>query len=489
MLVGLRIGRADNSTMSLFSFVLRVASSPALLSLLLSGLWPSLVAATDRPPEPTTSGIGREEAGARVPMAEIYRYVAVFRAVRDAYVEDVDDRALMQAAIRGLLTDLDPHSAYLDKEQTADVDELSSGAYDGVGLELVQQPDRSLLVIAPIDGTPAARAGFRPGDLIVAIDGEPIQADSADQAVADLRAELGTRVVLTVLREGSSAPLELTVVRETIRIVSVLGRLLEPGYGYVRISAFQNDTAPELRRKLEELAGEGPLRGLVLDLRGNPGGLLEAAVRAADTFIDAGADGAQAPLIVSTRGRQAFANSEHRARPGDLLDGAPMVALIDSGSASAAEVLAGALRDHGRALLMGERSFGKGSVQTIVPLDNGDAIKLTTARYYTPSGRDIQAAGIAPDIVISERTPGLRERDLPGHLHGENEDAALEADADRADSEPDAPSPEKTEPTGEAAGEETSEAEGVGRDPVVREALKALKRGIDAVPPARPVKE
>lgn len=366
-----------------------------------------------------------------VPLEEIKRYVSVFRTVKQAYVDEVSDEQLMQAAIRGLLTDLDPHSAYLDAEQSQSLSEAASGAYDGIGLELVQQPDRSLLVISPIDDTPAARAGMRPGDIITAIDGQPIEADSVEAAVAILRGEPGSTVMLTVLREGQPAPLEVAVVRDTIRITSVRTRLLQPGYGYLRISTFQSDTGLDLRKRLQELAEPGALQGLVLDLRSNPGGLLNAAVEAADAFLDDG-------LIVSTKGRLPFSASQFNASPGDVLDGAPIVVLVDSGTASASEVLAGALRDHRRALVMGSRTFGKGSVQTVLPLDNGDSIKLTTARYYTPSGRSIQAAGIKPDIALADdyerrgdtRAPSVRERDLPGHLRGDEEDSVPAKEAD-----------------------------------------------------------
>ena len=389
--------------------------------------------APDAPSDPAAIIAGPLPAAdgeARIPLEEIRRYVGVYRTVRDAYVDEVSDAELMQSAIRGLLIDLDPHSAYLDRSQSESMEEMSTGAYDGIGVELVLQPDRSLLVISPIDGTPAARAGILPGDVIVAIDGESIISDHLDEAVTTLRGPPGSRVGLTVLREGEPEPLELTVVRDTIRITSVSARLLEPGYGYLRLSVFQGDTAIELRRHLARLkseAGNDGLRGLVLDLRSNPGGLLNAAVEAADAFLDAKA--LDSPVIVSTRGRQPFANSEYRAHSGDLLNAAPMVVLVDGGSASASEVLAGALRDHQRAVVIGERTFGKGSVQTVLPLDNGDAIKLTTARYYTPSGRSIQASGITPDILASNRETSsahegadwLRERDLPGHLEGEDE--------------------------------------------------------------------
>ncbi|MBB5209585.1 S41 family peptidase [Chiayiivirga flava] len=360
----------------------------------------------------------------RVSLDEIRRFVSVFRAVKQAYVDPIDDETLMRAAIRGLLIDLDPHSAYLDREESQSLNEQASGAYDGLGLEVLQQPDRSLLVISPIDDTPAARAGIKPGDIITAIDGKAIDADNTDAAADSMRGEPGSKIRLTVMRETAAEPLQFTLTRETIRVASVRTELLEPGYGYLRIATFQADTGIEITKKLKALQAQNkaPLRGLVLDLRSNPGGLLHAAVEAADAFLDEG-------IIVTTKGRLPYANAEFRARDGDLLDGAPITILADSGTASAAEVLAGALRDHQRALVMGEPTFGKGSVQTVLPMDNGDSIKMTTARYYTPDGTSIQAAGIAPDVPLgaqaqaraTEQPPTVRERDLPGHLRGDNE--------------------------------------------------------------------
>jgi carboxyl-terminal processing protease len=372
-----------------------------------------------------------------VSLEEIRRFVSVFRAVKQAYVDPVDDERLMRAAIRGLLTDLDPHSAYLDKDESQALTEAASGAYDGLGLEVLQQPDRTLLVIAPIDDTPAARAGIKPGDVIVKIGGVTIDADSVDSAVESMRGAPGTPITLTVERENAPEPLSFTLMRETIRVSSVKVRALDPGYGYLRISTFQADTGAEVNRKLRALQAEAkrPLEGLVMDLRSNPGGLLNTAIEVADAFLDEG-------LIVSTKGRLGYANAEFRARRGDLLSGAPIVILADSGTASAAEVLAGALRDHRRALVMGSGSFGKGSVQTVLPMDNGDSIKITTARYYTPSGSSIQASGIEPDVLLPEnaelaeaqtRPPTLRERDLPRHLRGDREDAAVAPAAERAE--------------------------------------------------------
>lgn len=362
-----------------------------------------------------------ENAPSKVPLDEIRRYVAVFNAVKEAYVEPVDDKKLMQSAIRGLLLDLDPHSTYFDKEDAEAFDEQASGAYDGIGVELLAQPDNTLRVVAPIDDTPAARAGIKSGDVIVAVDGKPLP---SDDSMSPLRGPTGSQVKLTLVREGREGPFDVTVTRQTIRVASVRSRLLEPGYGYIRISAFQADTGAAFQQQLDALQAKGALKGLVLDLRSNPGGLLNAAVQVADELLDKG-------VIVTTRGRIAVSDSEFDATPGDRMHGKPVVVLVDAGSASAAEVLAGALRDNDRARVVGSRTFGKGSVQTVLPLDNGDSVKLTTARYYTPSGKSIQASGIVPDVVFQAPAPqdkpasiaDYSEATLPGHLHGDNEGA------------------------------------------------------------------
>ncbi|MGH8085493.1 MAG: S41 family peptidase [Lysobacter sp.] len=363
-----------------------------------------------------------DTSASNIPLDEIRRYVAVYSAVKAAYVEPVDDTTLMDSAIRGLLLDLDPHSAYLEGDAADNFEEQSRGNYDGIGVEIFRQPDGTLRVIAPIDDTPAARAGVKAGDLIVAIDGEPLTAGGDDTSTT-LRGEPGTAVELTIERDGLDKPLTLTVERQTIRIASVRGKMLEPGYGYIRISAFQADTAADFERQLAELNEQagGRLRGLVLDLRSNPGGLLTAAVQIADALLDEG-------RIVSTRGRIAISDAMFSATPGDRLHGAPVVVLVDAGSASASEVLAGALRDNDRARVVGSRTFGKGSVQTLLPLDNGDSVKLTTARYYTPSGESIQALGIVPDVVLHADEDAANggqapfsEADLPGHLSGDGE--------------------------------------------------------------------
>ena len=388
-------------------------------------------AAADVAPEATAQDEARasddpdavEAAAAKVPLDEIRRYVTVFNAIRQAYVDPVDDHALMASAVRGLLFDLDPHSAYLEKADAEQFDEQTRGSYDGVGVELQQLPDGTLRVIAPLDDSPAARAGLRSGDCIVAIDGRMLKTGQND-ASAPLRGKAGTKVVVRVLREGLREPFDVTLVRETIRTTSVRSRLLEPGLGYLRISSFQASTAADFNRQLDALQQDAPLRGLLLDLRSNPGGLLIGAVQIADELLESGG-------IVSTRGRETIGDSRFDATPGDRLHGAPLVVLVDAGSASAAEVLAGALHDNKRARVVGSRTFGKGSVQTLLPLDNGDSIKLTTARYYTPSGHSIQARGIEPDVVLhpegGQRRPApVSEAVLPGHLAAET--GAMEGD-------------------------------------------------------------
>jgi carboxyl-terminal processing protease len=372
-----------------------------------------------------------ETAATKVPLDEIRRYVGVYNAVKEAYVEPIDDKKLMQSAIRGLLLDLDPHSAYLERNDAQAFDEDTNGAYDGIGVEVLQLPDGTVRVISPIDDTPAARAGIKSGDVIVAVDGKPLVPADDDQG--PLRGAPGTKVTLKIVREGVAKPLDITVQRETIRVASVRSRMLEPGYGYIRVAAFQADTAADFESHLAKLQAQAGganapgrgLRGLVLDLRSNPGGLLTSAVQIADDLLESG-------KIVSTRGRIAISDAQFGATPGDLMRGAPVVVLVDAGSASASEVLAGALRDNGRARVVGSRTFGKGSVQTLLPLDNGDSVKLTTARYFTPSGKSIQARGIEPDVVLKPdkveptlvgATP-YAEAALPGHLRGDEEELA-----------------------------------------------------------------
>lgn len=395
---------------------MRVAGLAAALLFALSPAIGLAQSAPDKTPKADDPD-AKESVTSRVPLDEIRRFVAVYNAVRAAYVDPVDDKKLMQSAVRGLLLDLDPHSTYFDKEDAQAFDEQATGAYEGIGVELLQQ-DGALKVVSPIDETPAARAGLRAGDLIVAIDGKPI---SAYEAMEPLRGPAGSKVVLTIER-GDEKPFDVTVTRETIRVTSVRSRMLEPGYGYVRISTFQADTGADFQKHLTQLQSQagGRLKGLVLDLRSNPGGLLTAAVQVADDLLEKG-------VIVSTRGRISVSDAKFEATPGDLMQGAPVVVLVDAGSASASEVLAGALHDNRRARIVGSRTFGKGSVQTVLPLNNDRALKLTTALYYTPKGRSIQAQGIEPDIVVErakltreQAAEGFREADLAGHLGNGN---------------------------------------------------------------------
>lgn len=358
---------------------------------------------------------------------DLRTFVSVLRAVKEGYVDPVDDRTLLQGAISGVLADLDPHSAFLSADELKDWDEGVQGIYGGLGIEVIGV-DGVLRVIAPIDDSPAARAGIKAGDGIVAIDGVAV-AEREDEALDQLRGPAGTQVALTIEREGGGELLSFKLTREVILAQSVRTRWLEAGYAYARISVFQENTGAEFRDRVRKLKADGgTLRGAVLDLRDNPGGVLQAAVEVADAMLEGG-------VVVKTEGRLASADGSYGASPGDLLDGAPLVVLIDGGSASASEIVAGALQDHQRALIVGQRSFGKGSVQNILPLESGGAIKLTTARYFTPSGHSIQAQGITPDIVLSDlqlvredRGPQILESEatLSGHLEASEPEAAAD---------------------------------------------------------------
>jgi carboxyl-terminal processing protease len=354
----------------------------------------------------------------KVPLDEIRNFVEILERVKQDYVEPVEEDTLMKNAARGMLSGLDPHSAYLDASEFKEMQINTSGRFGGLGIE-VQMEDGFVKVVAPIDDTPAAKAGLQSGDLIIKLDDAQVKGMTLTDAVNRMRGEPGTPIRLTILREKQDAPFVVTINRAIINVQSIKRRLLEPGYGYVRITQFRNDAGKDLEDALDKLAGENkaPLRGLVLDLRNNPGGLLTAAVEVTDVFQDSG-------LVVYTQGRDKSSRQDFPATAGDSLRGAPMVVLINGGSASASEIVAGALQDNKRALIMGTRSFGKGSVQTVLPLPSGDAVKLTTARYYTPGGRSIQAQGIEPDIPLQSvkvskvDTPlgMVRESELSGRL-------------------------------------------------------------------------
>jgi carboxyl-terminal processing protease len=396
-----------------------------------------------------------------LPLRDMQTFVEILNRVKTDYVEPVTDDALLEDAMRGMLAGLDPHSSYLNKEEFAEINVQTSGRFGGLGIE-VQAFNGFVRVIAPIDDTPAARAGIQPGDLIIKIDDTPVKGMSLTEAVKKMRGDPGTKIVLTVLREGASEPLTFDMKRDIISVSSVRSRMLEPGIAYLRVTTFSSSTGKgvaEEFRKLRKAAPEGKLKGMVLDLRNNPGGVLNAAVEVVDAFIEKG-------TIVSIKGRVSDANREYNATPGDLLDGKPLVVLVNGGSASASEIVAGALQDTKRGLLVGSKTFGKGSVQTILPLHNDSAIKLTTARYYTPSGRSIQAEGIVPDIGIrpvkvtkAEQAAGdtITEADLEGRLDGER---------------PKTETPEQVEQRKKASDEEQALAE---TDYALYEALNLLK--------------
>ena len=319
----------------------------------------------------------------------------VLRRVQDAYVEPIPEETLRENAIRGIVDGLDKHSSYLDVSALRDLREETTGSFSGIGVD-IGLVNGYITVIAPLDDTPAAEAGLRAGDTLIEVDHTSLKGRTVRETVRHLRGEPGTSVHVRVRRDGAAAPLDFDLVRADIRVNSVRSHLIEPGYGYVRIAQFQNKTPRDLRAAVQRLAdeGDGDLRGLVVDLRNNPGGVLGASVDVVDEFLDEG-------LIVYTEGRDSKAETRFMAEDGDILNGAPLVVLINRGSASAAEVVAGALQDHGRATLVGTKSHGKGSVQSVLEIEGKRAIKLTTAHYYTPSGRSIQASGIDPDITVA----------------------------------------------------------------------------------------
>ncbi len=358
-----------------------------------------------------------------LPLDTIRALSEVFGKIKENYVEEVKDTELLENAIRGMLTGLDPHSSYLDAKAFEELRVGTSGEFGGLGI-VVGMEDGFVKVISPIDDTPAERAGVKSGDLIIRLDDKPVKGMGLDDAVKLMRGKPGSELSLTIAREGVDKPLIIDIKRAIIRVKSVKHKSLEPGYAYVRISQFQERTGDDLRKAISELKKEndGVLKGMVLDLRNNPGGLLDAAIAVSDTFLKKG-------VIVSVEGRNASNRLIRQAKPDEYLDGAPMVVLVNGGSASASEIVAGALQDNKRAVIMGFQTFGKGSVQTVVPLGEKRAIKLTTARYYTPSKRSIQAEGIVPDIKldhlkIAEREDRgfkqLKEADLSGHLKNDN---------------------------------------------------------------------
>ena len=373
----------------------------------------------------------------QLPIEDLKIFAEIFGKIKSDYVEDIDDSQLLNDAIKGMLDGLDPHTVYLDPESFREMNIDTHGEFGGLGLEVTME-NGVIRIVAPIDDTPAHKAGLKSGDLIISMDGVQVKGLSLGESVSLMRGKPGSEIVLTIVRKDRPEPFEVTLKRAIIQLESVRAELLETGFGYVRVIQFQTGTATSLRQQLARLAREAgtALKGLVLDLRDNPGGVLDGAIQVSDTFLRDG-------LIVSTRGRAEDSEVTFSASPKDYLNDAPLVVLVNGGSASASEIVAGALQDHGRALILGTTTFGKGSVQTILPMLNGAALKLTTARYYTPNDRSIQATGITPDVVSqpaeSSQTPDgdasrLRESDLAGHLENElekDQNATVDPKTDR----------------------------------------------------------
>jgi len=377
-----------------------------------------------------------------LPLEQMRTFTDVFSRIKNDYVEEVSDEELLEYAIRGMLNGLDPHSAYLNAEEFNELRIGTTGEFGGLGIE-VGMEDGFVKVVSPIDDTPAQRAGMQSGDLIIRLDETPVKGLSLNDAVKLMRGKPGSIIRLTVIREGEDKPLTIDIKRDIIKVTSVRNRMLDDDYGYVRISNFQTKTTADMLKAIRKMKSEaeGGLSGLVLDLRNNPGGVLSGAVGVSDAFLNDG-------MIVYTDGREEDSKLRYDATQGDILDGKPLVILVNGGSASASEIVAGAMQDHNRAVIMGTKTFGKGSVQTIQDLQTGGAVKLTTSRYFTPNGRSIQAMGIEPDIINkpgtwkkpeeedSEYKP-LTESNLSGHLSGSDEESdeekTAEDEKDKAD--------------------------------------------------------
>jgi carboxyl-terminal processing protease len=399
------------------------------------------------------NAVAQRETKLSLPIDELRQFADVYGAIKSNYVETVEDKKLITEAISGMLTGLDPHSAYLDADAFKELQVGTQGEFGGLGLE-VGTEDGFVRVVAPIEGTPAEKAGVKAGDLIIKIDEKATKGLPLNDAVKLMRGKPKTTVTLTVSRKGENKPLIFKIVRDVIQIQSVRSKMLEPGYGYIRITQFQEHTVENLVKHFNQLADQGPMKALVLDLRNDPGGLLTGAIGVSAAFLP------EKTLVVSTDGRQEDAKRKYFASVGDYHRGrddplakisaqskkVPMVVLVNSGSASASEIVAGALQDHQRAKILGTQTFGKGSVQTILPLTSNTAIKLTTARYYTPKGQSIQAKGITPDLWVEETADGsivdrlrVREADLNRHLAGQEPGGAKSKDADKKKADPKSP--------------------------------------------------
>ncbi len=436
------------------------------------------------------SAVANKDTAAALPIEELRTFTEVFGKIKSDYVEPVEDRKLITEAINGMLNGLDPHSAYLDQDAFKDLQVSTQGEFGGLGIE-VGMEDGFVKVISPIEDTPAFAAGLKSGDLIIKLDETPVKGMTLNEAVKRMRGKPGTKITLTVMRKGDAKPFVVTITRAVIQIKSVKYRMLEPGYAYIRVTQFQEHTGENLAKAIETLAKEnkGPFKGLVLDLRNDPGGLLNGAVAVSAAFLPPDA------LVVYTDGRTEDAKmrltanrdfylrgnqSDYLKTLPDWIKTVPMIVLVNGGSASASEIVAGALQDHKRAIIMGTQTFGKGSVQTILPLANGTAIKLTTARYYTPNGNSIQAKGITPDIVVEDATVTdserqalmVREADLDRHLSNDKPPAA------KPDAPPlrlQAPKPDKSDKSGATDKDSKPADTSVKQDYQLNQALNLLK--------------
>jgi carboxyl-terminal processing protease len=398
-----------------------VSILPLLLSSFLFSTFLSAAALSENTKSGQESASTPAESALPLPLDELRKFTDIFGKIKKDYVEEIDDATLLKYAIRGMLSGLDPHSAYLEPSAFNDLRENTSGSFGGLGIE-VGMENGFVKVIAPIDDTPAAKGGIKSGDLIIKLNDQLVKGMSLNQAVETMRGEIGTNITLTIVRSGIRDPIKIDLIRDTIKVTSVKTLPLDNRYGYIRITQFQAQTGEDFADGLKELNSEiESLSGLIIDLRNNPGGVLQASVDVADQLLNEG-------LIVYTQGRSSLAELSFSATPGDSTNGMPIIVLIDGGSASASEILAGALQDHNRAVIMGTQSFGKGSVQNVLALDETHGLKLTTARYYTPNGRSIQAQGISPDIEVNraklsdkKQEAFLREADLTGHLSNDDD--------------------------------------------------------------------
>lgn len=351
-----------------------------------------------------------------LPLEDLRVFTKTYENIRSAYVNEIDDSTLLEYAIRGMLDQLDPHSSFLDASSFEDLQINTTGEFGGLGIE-VAMDDGFVRVVSPIDGTPAERGGVEAGDLIIKLDETAVKGLTLGEAVEKMRGPKGSKITLTIVREGIDQPMEITLTRDIIKVNSVRSEIMQKDFGYIRVAQFQVKTGSDVRKAIAKLQAANPeLKGIVLDLRNNPGGVLQASVEVTDAFLDGG-------LVVYTEGRLENSNFRYEAEAGDLTNGIPLVVLINDGSASASEIVAGALQDHHRAVIMGTRSFGKGSVQTVIPITDDKAVKLTTALYFTPKGRSIQAHGIEPDIEVErvrvtavKQRAGVSEANLSGHL-------------------------------------------------------------------------